>query len=311
MPIVDGHADTLTRLVREGRSLREASDRGHSDLPRLLRAGVSLQVLAICPEEENGPEAGLCDVLVCLDRFHRECAEAPEAFPVLTRSDLERLGPGRVGFLLALEGAGPLCGRPGLLRILFRLGVRMVGLTWNGRNAFADGVGVEGGGGLTGAGRALVALAEELGMVLDLAHLNEAGFWEVLAMASRPPVVSHANARAVCDHPRNLSDEQARAVAARGGIVGINLYPAFLSSQGSASLADVLRHLEHFLATVGPHAVGFGLDYDGIEVTPVDLPDITSLPRLVAALGRLGLDEAARRAILGENWLRVFRQILP
>lgn len=311
MPIVDGHADTLTCLGREDRTLTGFSTRGHSDVPRLLRAGVALQVLAICAEEENGPEPGLRDVLVSLDRFHLELAACPAAFPILGKGDLDRLAPGRVGFLLALEGAMPLCGRPGLLRILFRLGVRMLGLTWNGRNPFADGVKVEGGAGLTAAGRGLVALAEELGMVVDLAHLNRAGFWDAMAASSHPPVVSHANARAVCDHPRNLDDDQVRAIAARGGVVGLTLCPAFLSDRGSARSDDVLRHLEHFLAVAGPDAIGLGLDYDGIETTPVDLPDITALPRLVGALDRLGLDEAARGAILGGNWLRVFRQILP
>ncbi|MGE5599277.1 MAG: dipeptidase, partial [Bacteroidota bacterium] len=223
-PIVDGHADTLARLAAENRSLDGCSARGHSDLGRLLRAGVALQVLAICTEPE---EAGLVRVLELIDRCYRDLAGRADAKVVLGRGDLDWLGPGRVGFLLALEGAGPLAGRPGLLRPLHQLGLRLVGLTWNGRNQFADGVAVEGGGGLTGAGRELVALAEELGVVVDLAHLHPKGFWDVLSIARRPVVVSHANARAVRDHPRNLDDDQLRALADRGGLVGINLCPPF------------------------------------------------------------------------------------
>lgn len=309
-PIVDAHADTLARLSQEGRALGERSARGHSDLPRLLEAGVSLQVLAICTED-NGAESGLRDTLAMIDRLYTDLHGRDDAFMIFTRADLDRLGPDRVGFILGLEGAGPLCGRIGLLRILHRLGLRLLGLTWNGRNEFADGVKVESGAGLTGAGRALLALAEELGIVVDLAHLNEPGFWDAAAMATRPVVVSHANARAVCDHPRNLTDEQLRAVATHGGVVGLNLYPPFVTAAGRADLDDILRQLGYLLEVAGPQAVGLGLDFDGIEVTPPDLPEITALPRLFAALDRLGLDPDARAGLLGGNWLRVFRQILP
>ncbi len=176
---------------------------------------------------------------------------------------------------------------------------------------FADGVKVAGGGGLTGAGRELIALAEALGVVVDVSHLGPAGFSDVMAMAVNPVVASHANARAVCDHPRNLDDDQIRTLASRGGVIGVNLYPPFLSAGSTASTEDVVRHLAHLLHIAGPQAVGLGLDFDGIEATPVDLPDITSLPRLVAAIDHLGLTPAEQTAVLGGNWLRVFRQILP
>ncbi len=309
-PIVDAHADTLARLHEEGRALGERSAKGHSDVPRLIEAGVSLQVLAICTEDKDA-ETGLREALAMIDRLYLDLSGRDDAFVVCTRADLDRVGPGRVGFLLGLEGAGPLRGRAGLLRVLFRLGLRLLGLTWNGRNDFADGVKVEGGGGLTGAGRDLLALAEELGIVVDLAHLNERGFWDAVAAARQPVVVSHANARAVCDHPRNLTDEQLRAVAARGGVVGLNLYPPFLAPVGRAGLDDVLRQLDYLLQVAGRRAVGLGLDFDGIEATPIGLPDITALPRLTAALDRMGLDEDVRAGLLGGNWLRVFRQILP
>ena len=141
--------------------------------------------------------------------------------------------------------------------------------------------------------------------------LFRSGFWDVVATARRPIVVSHANARAICDHPRNLTDEQLRAVAAHGGVVGLNLYPPFLLPTGRAGLDDVLRQLDYLLQVAGPQVVGLGLDFDGIELTPIDLPDITALPRLIAVLDRLGLDQDARAGLLGGNWLRVFRQILP
>lgn len=311
LPVVDGHADTLTRLGEERRTLGEDSTRGQSDLPRLIRAGVSLQVLAICLESSPETESWLRRLLVLIDRFYDDLTSARDGFLVNSRADLVNLGPGRVGFLLGLEGAGPLGKSPELLRILHRLGIRMLGLTWNERNQFADGAMVPGGGGLTRAGRELIAIAEGLGIVVDLAHLGPAGFWDVMAIAAKPAVASHANARAVCGHPRNLDDDQLRALSAQGGVVGVNLYPPFLTSAPTADVEDVLRHLDHLIKVAGPHAVGLGLDFDGIEITPTDLPDVSALPCLMAAIDRLGLSESERAGVLGGNWLRVFHQILP
>lgn len=309
-PIVDGHADTLTRLAVEERDLCSPSTRGHSDLDRLLAAGVSLQVLAICLEDREGG-GDLRQVLELCEYCRNEIGRRAEAFLILNRADLDLIGPGRIGFLLGLEGAAPLKGRPELLEPLQAEGLRLLGLTWNHRNAFADGVGVADGAGLTGAGRDLVALAEDLGILLDLAHLGPRGFLEVIAMARRPVVVSHANAFALRPHPRNLTDDQLRSVAARGGLIGVTLYPPFLTEAPRAEIGDVLRHLEHLVRVAGADAVGFGLDYDGIEAAPADLPDITALPRLLAAMDRLGLAEEDRRGILGWNWLRILRQVLP
>ena len=310
MPFVDGHADTLSRLEPERRSLVDFSTRGHSDLGRLLRAGVSMQVLAICVED-RGLEPGLSEALALVDRFHRELQGCEAAFPVISRTDLDSLKPGRVGFLLGLEGGAPLCGQSHMLRIFFRLGLRLLGLTWNNRNSLADGVMVADGGGLTPSGRDMIRLAGELGVLIDLAHLGPRGFWEAVEMAEHPMVVSHANAGALCGHRRNLSDEQIRAVAAIGGLVGVTLNPPFLTSEPTAGISHVLRHLEHLISVAGPEAVGFGLDFDGIERTPEDLRDISDLPRLLSALARLGLDEAALAGIMGRNWLRVLSQVLP
>ncbi|MGE5529241.1 MAG: dipeptidase [Patescibacteria group bacterium] len=308
---MDGHADTLGRLEAEDRTLGGPSARGHSDLARLLSAGVSLQVLAVCTESEPGRESSLHLLLAQLERFYTDLEGRGEAFLVRERADLDRLGPGRVGFLLGLEGAAPLGGRAGMLRILFRLGVRLLGPVWNGRNDFGDGVAVAGGGGLTGKGCELARLAQDLGVLLDLAHMNEAGFWDLLAATEGPVVASHANARAVHDHRRNLSDAQIRALADRGGLVGVNLYPPFLTAAPEATIADVLRHVAHLLDVAGPNAVGLGLDFDGIEKTPVELPDAGALPRLWSALEGLGLDRSSLAKLLGGNWLRVLRQTLP
>lgn len=310
-PIVDGHADTLCRLQAEDRLLCERSQIGHSDLVRLLQAGISLQVLAVCVESDFPADAGLRRLMELMHLFDRSLLGRDDAFQILNKSDLERIAPGRVGFLLGLEGGAPLGGNPGILHQMFRLGLRLLGLVWNNRNDLADGVGVEDGRGLTDQGREIVVTAEDLGMVLDLAHLNRRGFWEVMEIVRQPPVVSHANAGAVCNHRRNLDDDQLRAVAARGGVIGINLYPPFLTDAPTASIDDVLRHLGHMLDIAGLESIALGLDFDGIEATPADLPDITALPLLIAALPHLGLDETSRAAILGRNWLRVFGQILP
>lgn len=317
--VVDAHADTLLQVVRGRRHLGELSSEGHVDLPRLLAGGVDLQVFAVWVDPSHQGGEALVQVVRALAAFRRELVAEPRLQLVRSRSDLERVGqtPGRVCALLALEGAEALCGGTGaeldVLETLYVLGVRAAGLTWNGRNALADGV-EEGdsGGGLTRAGRAVVRAMNRLGMIVDIAHLAPAGVRDVLELSAGPVIASHANCRALCDHPRNLTDAQILALAARGGVLGISFVPEFLrdSPPGAVHLEDVVAHIDHAVQLAGPEHVGLGSDFDGTAQTPVELPDVRFLPRLTEALLRRGYPEPAVEAILGGNFLRVFQQIL-
>ncbi|MHB0879087.1 MAG: dipeptidase, partial [Anaerolineae bacterium] len=215
-----------------------------------------------------------------------------------------------VAGLLALESSDALEGELGVLRMLHRLGVRSLSLTHNARNRAADGIFEAGtGGGLSRFGREVLAEANHLGMLIDIAHLAPAGIAEVLAAGEAPVIASHSNCHAVWPHPRNLDDAQLEALARRGGVICITYVDKFLTAE-RPTLAHVLAHIDHAVAVVGVEHVGIGSDYDGfVGPRPIGLEDVTRLPNLTAALLDRGYAPDAVRAVLGGNLLRVIGQV--
>jgi len=195
--------------------------------------------------------------------------------------------------------------------MLFRLGIRGLGLTWNQRNDIADGVGErQAGGGLTRFGKKVIGEMNRLGMIVDLAHIAEKGFFDVLMASSHPVIVSHANARAICNHHRNLSDQQLRAIKENGGVVGLTLYPAFIHDK-TPNLEILLNHFEHIAELIGTDYMGIGTDFDGMEgKMPEGLNDVSSLHLLVEGLRSRGFKENDLNKILFENYLRVIQKIM-
>ncbi|MBT9258324.1 MAG: dipeptidase [Clostridiales bacterium] len=311
--VFDAHCDTVLDWVEGRRRLTPRSTQGHIDLPRLKEGGVDVQIFALFVAPEYHHERSLPRLLQLLDAFYRELeAHRDEMILCLTGDDLLRAKrEGKVGALLSIEGAEPVGRDLARLRIFYRLGVRAMGLVWNGRNDVADGVGeARTGGGLTRFGVDVVGEMERLGMMVDVSHLSERGFWDVVAVATKPFIASHSNARALCDHPRNLDDRQIKALAEKGGVMGLNFYPGFLTPSGEATLDDVLNHAEHIIQLVGPQHLGLGSDFDGISTTPKGLEDVSFLPRFTEGLLARGYSEDVVKMVLGENFLRVFREVL-
>jgi membrane dipeptidase len=312
LPFADCHDDLLMAV----RHLRE---RGHPDpfgdfwLPQLRGGGVTLQVLPVYTEEQFVGEAALRRCLLMLEEArHLASVHAADVTIVETAGELARAREQRlIALVLAIEGAEPVGRDLAIFDVLWRAGVRMSSLTWNRRTMLADGVGEEDAGGrLTGLGVEAVAEMEHLGMVLDVSHLSETGFWHVAEVAKAPFVASHSSCRALQDHPRNLTDEQIRAVAASGGFVGINAFGPFLHDH--PDVKSYLDHIEHAVKLVGAGHVALGPDFMEDVAATVDpvlsgaLVDVTHLPVVdgirrpadFATLGpllvkRLG-DEAAR-----------------
>ena len=327
--IADAHNDLLSEL-----SFRE--DEGEENpfaahwLAQLEEGGVELQVCAVYVEVQQLPEGALRVALKQAAAFWRLIAANPgRVRPVLTRTDLDGNG---IGLLLALEGVEPLGCDPLLLDAFARLGVRMIGLTWNRRNTFADGAGEP--GGLSVLGRELVGRFAELGIVLDLAHASERTFWDALEYAPDAQVmVSHACCRAVTDSPRNLSDEQLRGIAARGGVVGMMALPSVVDPD-SPTLERFVDHFDHAVDVMGVEHVALGGDFirqlfasgaarvsarersfapPGIELGRGmdELHGPAQYPELVGLLRRRGYDGDRLDAILRGNLLRVLRAALP
>lgn len=311
--IVDAHCDSLLDVLHGRRRLGERSSEGQADFLRLREAGVKLQFFAVFIEQPYRQEGALRRALQGIALFHREVERNGSLVKLITsRRELKELARDhRMGVLLSVEGGEALEGELYTLDILHRLGVRSLSLTWNDRNCLADGVGVgEGHRGLTELGKAVIREMNRLGMLVDLAHLAEKGFWEALEISARPVVVTHANCRKLCSHLRNLTDEQLKAVAATGGCVGMTFVPEFIDDT-HPSLEKLLDHVEHAVAVMGVDHVGFGSDFDGMEKVLPGFETALALPRLLEGLAARGFSDEEIGKIAGGNWLRVLDQVLP
>lgn len=306
--VVDLHADTLLAVADGTRELGARARTGHVDLPRLRAGGVDVQVFAVWIAPQYAPDRGYERALALLDAFDRERARWPDRLVLCTTvEEIHRaVAEGKTAAVLAIENGEALGGRLDNLDRLYRRGVRILSLTWNGSNRLADGVGGTRHGGLSPFGRRVLERMQSLGMVVDVSHLSEAAFWQVLEATRGPVVATHSNAAAVHPHPRNLTDDQLRAIARRGGVVGVNYVPQFL---GGRTLAHVVRHVRHMIRVMGPDHVALGSDFDGTPLTPEGLEDASRLPELTSALLRAGLPPHVVRGVLGQNALRVFREI--
>lgn len=330
--LVDAHNDLLLEVVGRGGE----NPFGRYWLPQLERGGVRLQVCPTYVDLGELPEGALRTALREVVACHRAAREnAGRVLLVRSRADLDEVERGdRIGLMLALEGAEPLGSSPELADAFFELGVRMASLTWNRRNAFADGLAEPSPGGLSALGRELVDRLVELGVILDLVHASEPTFWELLERSGEAPVVvSHAACRAVLDTPRNLSDDQLRALAGRGGVLGLMALPLVVDPE-DRSLDRLVDHLDHAVEVMGIEHVGLGGDFvrqivrsgavrvpagavtllpPGMELDAAldGLAGPEDYPRLVEALRRRGYEGERLAAVLGGNFLRLFRGALP
>lgn len=313
--VVDGHADILNRMGIEGLDFYDPEAALHQSHRHLMESGVDLQVFVTFVEPNVTQGEQLYRIFAALRRFYMEVERPGTVQAVRTARDVRAMvrareaGDHQLYALLSVEGADGLGGELGVLDAWFALGVRVVGLTWNPANCVADGVGEPRGGGLTAFGREVVLRMQQLGMLVDVSHLSAQGVSDVLRTVSGPVVASHSNAASVHPHRRNLTDEQVRAIASSGGLVGVTFVPEFLG-HGKVTSADVMRHLDRLLELAGPDHVGLGSDFDGIAATPQDLRTGSDYPRLLEQIhARYGDAVAAR--VSGGNWLRVLAQVLP
>ena len=324
--VVDAHNDLLLSIMAEGIGSRGTFK--HRWLGELRAGGVDVQV---CPVycEPRVPEAHLRQTLRMIAALKREASDSRDDLALCrTGGEIDAaVSDGKVALVLALEGTHALGPDETLIETFFELGVRMISLTHMGRTLLADGSGEDGAGSrLPKSGVAAVAEMERLGIILDVSHLGAAGVEHALEISTRPIVASHSAARALRDHHRNVSAEQLRGIADTGGVVGVNVLAAFISDR-DASIERVVDHYEHIADVAGIEHVGVGPDFVSdifADLYPADV-DMRSdgldplarvpglyaprhLPRLTIALLERGFSERDVKLILGENFLRVFRE---
>jgi membrane dipeptidase len=331
--IFDGHNDSLTKPDHD--RFVGGREEGHLDIPRMAEAGMRGGIFAVfirsletadwrpalskrpggagpAPELAHEPAAALATEAAGR-LFAMERAGAMRVAREIAAVDAAAES-GPPAAVLHLEGAEPIDAGLEALDLWYAAGLRSLGPVWSRPNAFGTGVRFrypstpDIGPGLTDAGKALVRRCAELGIVFDLAHMNEAGFWDTAELEAAPLVVSHAATHAICPNSRNLTDAQIDAVGATGGLVGIVFAPAFLRPDGKnqtegTPLDLIVRHARHIADRIGVEHVALGSDFDGTEV-PDALHDVTGLPALLAEFAKHGFTAAEIDQIAWSNWRR-------
>ena len=311
MIIVDAHCDTITTIMEKDEHLNE--NKCHIDLKRLKQYDSFVQFFAAFISPKHAKMGALCRAIEIIDRLYGEIEiNKNDIMLCCNYNDIvNAIQSKKVAAILSIEGGDALEGSISALRILYQLGVRAMTLTWNYRNQIADGVAdAETGGGLTPFGKDVVREMNKLGMLVDVSHLSEAGFWDVLEKTSQPIIASHSNAKKICNHRRNLTDEQLLALRENGGVTGINLCPDFICNDGNATMKNVIEHIEHIVALTGEDTLGLGADYDGIDKTPQNLEGVQCIQQLLNELLKLNYSEALVNKLAGENFLRVINGVL-
>ena len=318
-PAIDLHADTLMwsrwlgydLLRRHEPPLPRAALGGHVDIPRMIDGGMGAQFFGLVTLPMREKMRGLAQAThEQIDALDETIARRPQALRLVrTAADIEAArADGAIGALLGIEGAHALEGNIANVDAFARRGVRYLGLLHFSANEAgfpAYGRGARPTGGLTAWGKAVVERCEANGVIVDLAHINKRGFMDVCAMAKKPPIVSHTGVLGAFEHWRNIDDEQLRAVADKGGCVGVIFCPKFVGGDG---IEPVVRHLLHILSVVGEDATALGSDWDGFIIPTRPLADPRGLPLLTDALLAAGVSERAIGKLLRENVMRVLAE---
>lgn len=341
--IFDGHNDTLLRFYQNDdvdyRDFLGEMSGGHIDLARARRGGFAGGFFAVyVPNPErlidpnNMPDLrepyvppavefvysqGVA-LRMMADLFKLEAESQGQIQIVRSAADLQRcIETDIFAAILHFEGAEAIDEDLNALEVFYRAGLRSLGIVWSRPTIFAHGVPIafpaspDIGPGLTDAGKRLVKRCNQLGIMIDLSHMNEAGFWDVAALSDAPLVATHSNVHAICPISRNLTDKQLDAIKASDGMVGLNFATGFLNEDGAwdsdRPLDIMVRHLDYLVERLGETRVGLGSDYDGARV-PDAVGDVSKLPNLISALKDAGYNDALLRKLCHENWLRVLRR---
>lgn len=332
--VIDTHNDTILNMMRGPaprsvdslpsgykefslkRTLGERSEEGHIDIPRIKEGGVDCLYFAMYVPPTV--RARLRRLHQIIDVFYSEIEKNSDTIALATtyQDVMDAVEEGKIAAILAIEGGSPLEGDLGVLRVLYRLGIRSMTLTHYPRNELADGSRDDSKSHLTNFGVEVVEEMNRMGMIVDISHLNETGFWDVLKTTKSPVIASHSNCKALCNHHRNITDEQIKALAENGGVMNISFCGGFIKDGGfstellsKVTVEDWLDHLDHAVGLVGTDHVGLGSDFDGGCGFP-GMDGINLMPNITRGLVARSYSDEDIEKILGGNNLRIFKKIL-
>ncbi len=349
---IDSHIDTIQGVLMGGNDLSKRLGSGHVDFPRLHEGGMKAPFFALfCPVYYKGAEA-VRRTLDLRDAMQKVLDANPDKVELATNSTeiVRVVRSGKISAFLTIEGGHQIDDDLAVLRMYYRMGIRSMTLTHFRNNNWADSSTDKPlHNGLTDFGREVVGEMNRLGMLVDVSHVSDKTFFDAIAVSSKPVILSHSSCRAISDVPRNATDEMLRALAANGGVIGINFGEGFVNQkdaealrrvvaspsqapdltgkalddyaerefhaqfghrlQVASTVADVAAQMDHAVKTAGIDHVGIGSDFDGIAGPPKGLDDVSKMPNLVAELLKLDYSDGDLKKILGGNYLRVIRAV--
>lgn len=311
MFILDSHCDTPSQILRLGLDMSLDNKDAHVDFPKLKRGGVdgAFFALYIPASLDSRPEEGFDYATQMLEAVRCSVSENSDkaAFAVSRLQAYENKSEDKFSVFLGLENASPIGNSLDKLKYLYDNGIRYITLCHSSDNQVCDSCAsdVKKWGGLSPFGREVVAEMNRLGILVDVSHVSDDTFYDVLKYSTKPVVATHSCCRALCNQPRNMTDDMIKALAAAGGVIQINFYPIFLNGSEHASYKLIADHIDHAVHIAGIDHVGIGSDYDGIEVTPEGMADISTMPMLFDVLRSRGYSEEDLRKIAGENFFRI------
>lgn len=326
MELIDMHCDTMSALLHSGRKQSLAQNDLCVDIEGMYKAGTWIQFFACFVDAfkfQKKPSFDIVsmswedawrEVLQLLEQLRKE--ESQDLQMIRTCADAEKNREmGRLCALATVEEGGVLNEKMERLEELYESGVRLLTLTWNYENCLGYPNSVDADimkCGLKSFGMEVIERMNELGMLIDVSHLSDGGFWDCIQKSKVPIVASHSNVRALCTHPRNLSDDMLRALAEKGGVAGLNFYPAFLKEDSQVTVADLARHVKHMIHVAGEDVVAIGTDFDGFEstVTKGYISHIREMERVWETCRKEGITESQLDKICWQNAWRVMQEVL-
>lgn len=306
MLIFDAHCDVLTRIKDNGEHLYR--NFGHFDIKRAASQGDFYQVAAvfIAPCFYSAPLDRALDVI---NNFTKEISNFPDQSSLCESANKLKISrnSGKVKIILSLEGGEAVQEKLQNVELLYKLGIRSMMLTWNNTNQIASGCDEENPQkGLTSFGEEVIKEMDRLGMLIDVSHLSEKSFWDVAEKTNRTIFASHSNAKSICNHRRNLTDEQLKCIKEKNGVIGLNIYPPFIKEGERPRWTELIRHIEHILSLLGENYIGLGLDLDGVEELPIGFTGVESYDNMANELLRRNYSETCVAKLMGLNFYEFY-----
>lgn len=314
MYFIDGHCDTLSKALDEGKSLYENDLQFSFKKANEIGGGIQVMACFVDTKFLKYQDAGFERCKSILDKFDEYKKNSDDKILIKNNNDLQKavdnVKDNKTNVILSIENGSAIGSNLNNIDYFFNRGVRIMSITWNDDNELGCGAKTKNDTGLTDFGAEYVRKLNKLGIIVDVSHLSEKSFWDTMLISEKPVVATHSNVYELCNNSRNLKDEQIKAIAKLGGIIGVCYYSDFLNSRKKANLEDIVEHIKYIKKIVGIDYVGFGSDFDGmdLEKTADGVDNISKINNITKELKLQGFKNKEIEKIMWNNWLNVLKK---